>query len=172
MIDIRNQFVFLNILRTNRLIETNFVITVSLTKSTFRLLIVFLHKFATELWSLFDVRIYFFFNILRTNKPNETKFCIHIIFVEIYFGIIVKRYFLHICNKTTALARRHNSVWLILNIEFQNQRYWLCAHPSSFLYAATQDADQNRRMYGMSHGLFCHVWESIMIIFLYFRFFH
>ena len=56
-----------------------------------------------------SVIIWFLFNILRTNWQNDTKFCIHIIIDKIYVGI-VKRHFLHICNRVTALDLCQNLV--------------------------------------------------------------
>ena len=47
-----------------------------------------LRKFATELWPLIHIRIWFLLNILRTIWQNETKFWIHIIIDKIYVGIM------------------------------------------------------------------------------------
>ena len=49
----------------------------------------------------------FLFNILRMNRLNETKCCIHIISGKIYVRI-VKRQFLQICNRVTALDLHQN----------------------------------------------------------------
>ena len=66
-------------------------------------------KFATELWPLIDVRIWFLLNILKTNSLIKTKFCIHIIIDKIYVGI-VNHCFSQICKRVTALD------WFLLNI--------------------------------------------------------
>ena len=59
-----------------------------------------LHKFATELRTLIDIRIQSLFNIFRMNGQNLTKFCIHIIIDKIYVGI-VKDTFLQSCITVT-----------------------------------------------------------------------
>ena len=59
----------------------------SLDEFEFRQIIVF-RKFATELWPLIDVRIWFLLNILRTNRQIETKFCIHTIIDKINISIV------------------------------------------------------------------------------------
>ena len=87
-------------------IRPNFVYILSLTRSTSVLLIVVFRKFATELWPLIHVRIWFLLNNLRTNWQNETKFCILIIIDKIYFGYI-NHCFSQICKRVTALDWRH-----------------------------------------------------------------
>ena len=59
---------------------------------------------AAELWPLKDDRNCFLLNILRMDGQNLTKFCIHILIDKIYIAI-VKRHFLQICNRVTALDR-------------------------------------------------------------------
>ena len=64
-------------------------------------------KFATELRSLIDVRIWFLRHILSTNRQIETKFCILIIIDKIYIGN-VNLCFSLIYNRVMALDRRKN----------------------------------------------------------------
>ena len=60
----------------------------------------FFGKFATKLWPLIEVRIWFMLNALRFSKQNFTKFCIRIIIDKFNVGI-VKRYLLQrrMCTK-------------------------------------------------------------------------
>ena len=74
------------------------------------LLIFVFPKFATELWPLIDVRIWFLINILRTNSQYKTKFCINITIDKIYVGI-VNSCFSQICNRVTALDSCHSLVF-------------------------------------------------------------
>ena len=53
----------------------------------------FFRKFATELWPLIDVRIFFLLNILRMDGQNLSKFCIHIIIDKIYFDKVKSHFF-------------------------------------------------------------------------------
>ena len=79
-------------------------------KIYFGIVNLFFRKFARELRSLIDVRIWFLLNILRTNWQNKTKFCIHIIIDKIYVGI-VNSCFSQICNRVTALDSCQNLVF-------------------------------------------------------------
>ena len=71
-------------------LRPNFVYTLSLTRSTLVLKIFVFRKFATELWPLIDVRIWFF---LRTNQHSKTKVYMLIIIDKINIGIVNSCFF-------------------------------------------------------------------------------
>ena len=73
LIDVRIEFL-LNILKTNRPIETKFCIHIIIDKIYVGNVNHCFSQIATELRPLIDVRIWFLLNILRKNKQIETKF--------------------------------------------------------------------------------------------------
>ena len=113
--DVRIWFL-LNILRMNKHNLTKFCIHIIIDKIYVGIVkqSVIFCKFATELWSLIDVRIWFLLNILRINQQNLTKLCLYIVINKISVGIVK----LYICKFATELPLdwRQNLV-LAQNIE-------------------------------------------------------
>ena len=66
LFDVRICFL-LNVLRTNRQIETKFCMRIIIDKIFIGIVNICFPKFATALRPLIDVRIWFLINILRTN---------------------------------------------------------------------------------------------------------
>ena len=92
LIDVRNWFL-INILRMDGQNFTNFVYTLSLTRSMLFFVKRHFSKNLQELQPLIDVRNWLLLNILKMDWQNLIKFCIHFIIDKIYVGIVKGHFF-------------------------------------------------------------------------------